>query len=949
VRRGQILGRLSRALDFARIARAATRRPRLTLAIVAVLALTGAALALRLEPSVDTDTLVDRGSSTFSATEDFKRDFGDDSVVVMAQGPLKQLVLTSNLGRLIRLEGCLSGNVPAEGLHQLPPVCSELARAKPARVVFGPGTFLNLAASQISTGFQERLQANKRQSDILAKQTQEASRRRGDPPATQRRLADSARQVAQAQLQQQLLGIGLRYGLLSVPSVDNPDFVSKVVFDPRARNEQPKSRFAYLFPSRNAALIQVRLRPDLSDSERRRAIELIKQAVGEKVFQSQPDPGQKPEFRYVVTGVPVVAESLAAEVQKAILVLLVAALLVMAATLAVVFKSRLRLLPLILALGAAALTFGVLSLVGGSLTMASIAVLPVLIGLAVDYAIQFQARFDEARSRRGSTPEKAAERAAVAGGPTIFTAGVATAAGFLILLGSPVPMVRGFGALLVLGVFLALGLAVTAGFAALVTRDRSAEGPDVPPVLPRLRARLRRAGRRISTSRPALALLRRFDRVRDWTVERAERAFAFSMAKPRKVLAIGLMVAVLGLVLDTQSEVVSDIQQLVPQDLQALRDVNALQKETGISGEIDVTVRADDITDPKVLGWMRSFQDRVLKKGGFERAKRDSCLNRRDPPDLCPAFSLTDLFQEGAPLDRRQVAGLLDAVPIYFQQGAITRDRKTANLAFGIRLQPLDKQREVVDDIKDELKPPPGVEADVVGLPVLVAEANGRLSSPLWRFGTLAAALIAVFLVLWVVRRSRQAAFVPLIPISLAVGWSAGTLFVLGILPGPLEVDLNPMSVTLGALVIAISTEFSVLLSSRYRQERERGAGPERALALTYSSTGAAVLASGATAIAGFAVLILSDITMLRDFGIVTVVDLTVSLIGVLLTLPAALMWAEEHGPIELRDFDPRKIGRVLWEERPHLPRPRGRVPRPRLRRPSFRLPRLRRRRGSRA
>ncbi len=69
----------------------------------------------------------------------------------------------------------------------------------------------------------------------------------------------------------------------------------------------------------------------------------------------------------------------------------------------------------------------------------------------------------------------------------------------------------------------------------------------------------------------------------------------------------------------------------------------------------------------------------------------------------------------------------------------------------------------------------------------------------------------------------------PLIPIALATGWSAGVLFVLGLLPGPLEVDLNPMSVTLGALVIAISTEFSVLLSSRYRQEREAGAGPARA------------------------------------------------------------------------------------------------------------------------
>ena len=125
------------------------------------------------------------------------------------------------------------------------------------------------------------------------------------------------------------------------------------------------------------------------------------------------------------------------------------------------------------------------------------------------------------------------------------------------------------------------------------------------------------------------------------------------------------------------------------------------------------------------------------------------------------------------------------------------------------------------------------------------------------------------------VRRSRREAAVPLIPIALATGWSGGVLFLLGLLPGPLEVDLNPMSVTLGALVIAISTEFSVLLSSRYRQERERGAGPARAIELTYASTGAAVLASGATAIAGFAALIVSDIRMLRDFGIVTVVDLT--------------------------------------------------------------------------
>ena len=77
--------------------------------------------------------------------------------------------------------------------------------------------------------------------------------------------------------------------------------------------------------------------------------------------------------------------------------------------------------------------------------------LPVLIGLAVDYAIQFQARFREALGE-GSSPPRAAVEAAARGGPVIATALLATAAGFLVLLLSPIPMVRGFGLLLVAGI-----------------------------------------------------------------------------------------------------------------------------------------------------------------------------------------------------------------------------------------------------------------------------------------------------------------------------------------------------------------------------------------------------------------------------------------------------------------------------------------------------------------
>ena len=109
------------------------------------------------------------------------------------------------------------------------------------------------------------------------------------------------------------------------------------------------------------------------------------------------------------------------------------------------------------------------------------------------------------------------------------------------------------------------------------------------------------------------------------------------------------------------------------------------------------------------------------------------------------------------------------------------------------------------------------------------------------------------------------------------------------------------MSATLGALVIALSTEFAVLLDGALPRGARGGPRAGRGAAAHYRSTGAAVLASGATAIAGFAVLAFSDVRMLREFGIVTVVDLSVSLLGVLAVLPAVLVLAERRAAAAAR------------------------------------------------
>ncbi len=927
-----------------RLVTLATRRPALTVAVVLAAALGGGLLALGLRPSAGSDTFVSRSSASYQATNDDHQRFGGDPVIVLVREPLTNLVETQDLGIITELEACLAGQVVVKNnqLQAFTPSpgatpyggwkspCGKLMKSKYVQVVYGPGTFLNRAVAAVRTEVQTLFNS--------AQQSVTTAERDAYQLALQRHLsrqqaetsAKAAGQVEYSRQYSQLLQTYLQSGISGMPSIDDPQFIPQIVFDQTRGVNQPKARFSYLFPTANSALIQVRLRANLTDAQQAEAISWVRQAVKMPMFRTTFG------ATYTVTGVPVVINDLAAKITGSIGLLLIAALVVMALTLLIVFRSRLRLLPLAVALAAAGITFGAVALIGASLTMASIAVLPILIGLAVDYAIQFQSRAEEARETGNGARSSAAAvvRAARTGAPAIATAALATATGFLVLLLSPVPMVQGFGLLLVVGIAIALVCALTAGSAALVLADRprgasrgvSDRGGSAARVMSgRARsavgASLRGAADILRDARHrAAAPLRRLPAPAGRRPKRRGGAgvIGFVIRRPVWVLGAAFALAVLGWVADTQTSVQSDVTKLVPATMPALKDLHTLENVTGVSGEIDVTVRSADVTNLKTIEWMSGYEQSLLAHYGYLETR--GCAQAT----LCPALSLPDLFDEtgsrppgsgqgqSSPLTQAGVRGLLAAVPPYFSQAVITPDHHEAVLAFGIRLMPLARQQRVIDYMRSQLHPPPGVTVRLAGLPVLAAQANAALSSSPRRLLTLLAGLVAVGLVLLAVFRNVRRALVPLVPIALATGWSALILFAT-------RIPLNPMSATLGALVIAISTEFSVLLSERFRQERRAGYGSTEALSRTYRSTGRAVLASGLTAIMGFAVLILSDITMLRDFGFVTLIDLSVSLGGVLLVLPAVLALSERRGAVE-------SLGGLVLRTRAALPRPRRRA-----------------------
>ena len=88
------------------------------------------------------------------------------------------------------------------------------------------------------------------------------------------------------------------------------------------------------------------------------------------------------------------------------------------------------------------------------------------------------------------------------------------------------------------------------------------------------------------------------------------------------MLAIGLAIAVVGWVADTQTKVESDVTKLVPQSLPALADLQALQKSTSVGGQIDVLVRSDQLTAPATLNWMAAYQAAAAQALRLQRQAR---------------------------------------------------------------------------------------------------------------------------------------------------------------------------------------------------------------------------------------------------------------------------------------------------------------------------------------
>jgi RND superfamily putative drug exporter len=181
--------------------------------------------------------------------------------------------------------------------------------------------------------------------------------------------------------------------------------------------------------------------------------------------------------------------------------------------------------------------------------------------------------------------------------------------------------------------------------------------------------------------------------------------------------------------------------------------------------------------------------------------------------------------------------------------------------------------------------------------------------------------LLTVLLViglLIVIYRAPLLALIPLATVYLAVRVA---LNVLALLAGADYVTLfQGIQIYITILAYGAGVDYCLFLTSRYKEELDRGSSPSDAVAGAVGGVGAALTASAATVICGIGMMIFADFGKFRQAGLAIPLSLVLVLCATL-TFSAALLrlagrwafWPQRPGPSASDAHEPAPPGRLGW------------------------------------
>ncbi len=807
------------------IGRTLGRHTAATLAVVALVTIALGFGLQRLDFATGQDSYLDPASKVAKDNEEYQALFGGESMVVL---------FTVDEGKTV-----VDLFTPAN-VAQVGEVEKQILTNPAVQSVVSPTTLLQWSQDLITKGIA---------SEIVAR----TIAREPDPAAATAR-------------QQDALVTTLRLGAAGAQSMDNPDWVKFLIFGNDGFSIDADQQL--VSPSDDQLMVRKALRAFIPDA--RHAVlagiltgnaPLDELANGSGAVQDALAGRTFDNASVTVTGTPTFLTDINDYLQGGMLSLGGIAVLVMIVILLITFRVRWRLLPMLGMAVGIAWGFGIFGFTGTKLSLVTIAGLPILIGLGIEFAIQVQNRVEEERSLDpGVTPTgDPFERTLVQIGPPLVAATVAAVIAFLTVKISKVPMVQDFGILLSIGIVALLVAGIVMPTTVMGARER----------------------RRPTTKNPT----------EGWVEKTVSRLGSLPRGAVIPLVFVAVCLPVLGLILETGSTIESDPINWANQSSTSITNARTLERETGFSSTLGVFVQTDSAAANGV------FTDQA---GAFvfDLVERSLAEN----PELAEASSLattvgwlaevpgtTSLPPTG--LDMLQA---YNAAPPALRSLLVAENGNATQVLFQVGPSSLKQRAEVLDRVQIAIADPgtggllpAAASATTGGLAVVGVGLLENITANRAELTIVAILLVAAFVVLRV--RDLARGLVTMIPVLLAVGTSAALVRVLGI-------TLSPLTTVGGPLVVATCAEFSVLLVARYAEERDRGLDPETSTHVAAARTGRAFFTSALTTLGGFAVLIFSSLPLLADFGTVVTINIAVALLSALVVVPPLLKEADSRG-----------------------------------------------------
>ncbi|HYM14927.1 MAG TPA: MMPL family transporter [Dehalococcoidia bacterium] len=715
---------------------------------------------------------------------------------------------------------------------QLARLASEMNARGDYQSILSPLTVLRFAQTIIQQRMISQPQQLARDEAAAEATARAAAAARGATAAEEDAAAATAKAQVDAAFNAQFGADAKRFLQAGEQSLDNPKFVEFLLYAP---NGALRPEFAGVFPDAHHALMVARLKGNLSIDETSRAAAAARSLVGTYHFDG---------VSALASGPPLLIKEINDRMRSALVIMAGLAVTLMVGVLFGIFRARWRLLSLPAVLVGSVSAFGLMGFLGIPLTMVTISGLPILMGLGVDFAIQLHSRIEEETAASGSAEEGIA-RAFARLGPALALAALAACVGFLVLHLSRVPMVRDFGSMLAVGTVMVFVISAALISTILYLRERTRIGPAPTP------------GARIEVERFVGGLTAR------------------TVGRFGPIALVAAVVALGGLYVSRRIPTQTDPERFVPANSAVLRDLHRVSQVVGTTSELDLLITTSGgrhVTDQSVLDWMLAFEQR-------QRAQHSELMQSNSVASF--TLSVT-----GAAPTTASAAQVLSTAPAALVDMVVSPDRTMAAITLAISdATTLDQRKAITDAIERDAKPPAGVTVAPAGISVVGTAAVDAISSNRDLMSLVAVA--AIFVLILVLYRNPVKAIAPLLPVLLALGASAMLLYALGI-------SYSPLTSISGPLIIAMGTEFNILLMTRYFEERARGHPPREAMSRASFRIGRAITASGLTVMGGFAALALSDFPLLDNFGKVTALNIGLSLLSTLILLPPLLVWADE-------------------------------------------------------